>query len=85
MTAATNQHYDLDPAVFGTFLGKHRKYSSGLYLEPDDTLDTAQERKLRFVADRLGIRAEDGGTRLLDVGCGWGASPFSWPTLSAVR
>ena len=68
--AATNQHYDLDPELFGLFLGPLRKYSSGLYESPDDTLATAQERKLRFVARRLGIT---GGERLLDVGCGWGS------------
>jgi cyclopropane-fatty-acyl-phospholipid synthase len=68
--AATNQHYDLDPELFGLFLGPLRKYSSGLYESPDDTLATAQERKLRFVARRLGIA---GGERLLDVGCGWGS------------
>jgi cyclopropane-fatty-acyl-phospholipid synthase len=69
-TAATNKHYDLDPELFGLFLGPLRKYSAGLYESPDDTLAVAQERKLRFVARRLGIA---GGERLLDVGCGWGS------------
>ena len=68
--AATNRHYDLDPEVFGLFLDPLRKYSCALYESPGDTLATAQERKLRFVAGRLGIA---GGERLLDVGCGWGS------------
>jgi len=68
--ADTNQHYDLDPAIFGSFLDPLRKYSCGLYQADDDTLETAQLRKLRFVADRLGLR---GGERVLDVGCGWGS------------
>ncbi|HET8660662.1 MAG TPA: class I SAM-dependent methyltransferase [Micromonosporaceae bacterium] len=68
--ADTNQHYDLDPAIFGSFLDPLRKYSCGLYQAHDDTLETAQLRKLRFVADRLGLR---GGERVLDVGCGWGS------------
>jgi cyclopropane-fatty-acyl-phospholipid synthase len=72
MTAPTNQHYDLDPEVFGQFLDPLRKYSSGLYESPDDTLAIAQERKLRFVAARLGITAGR-SSRLLDVGCGWGS------------
>lgn len=67
--AATNQHYDIDPAVFGLFLDSRRKYSSGRY-EPGDTLDAAQTRKLHFVAGQLGLK---GGERLLDVGCGWGS------------
>jgi cyclopropane-fatty-acyl-phospholipid synthase len=68
--ADTNQHYDLDPEIFGLFLDPLRKYSSGRYRSPEDTLEQAQVRKLRFVADRLGLR---GGERLLDVGCGWGS------------
>jgi cyclopropane-fatty-acyl-phospholipid synthase len=66
----TNQHYDQDPELFGLFLDPLRKYSAGLYESPDDTLAEAQERKLRFVARRLGI---GGGENLLDVGCGWGS------------
>ncbi|MBX6390360.1 MAG: class I SAM-dependent methyltransferase [Frankia sp.] len=66
----TNQHYDLDPEVFGLFLDPMRKYSSGRYLTETDTLGQAQINKLRFVADRLAIRP---GQRILDVGCGWGA------------
>ncbi|WP_261560582.1 SAM-dependent methyltransferase [Frankia tisae] len=69
-TAQTNQHYDLDPRIFGLFLDPMRKYSSGYYREPDLTLAEAQVAKLRFVADRLGLSE---GDRLLDVGCGWGA------------
>lgn len=68
--ADTNQHYDLDPAIFEQFLDPLRKYSSALYESPHDTLAEAQERKLRFVAGRLGLR---GGERLLDAGCGWGS------------
>ncbi|MFC7304194.1 SAM-dependent methyltransferase [Streptomyces monticola] len=69
-TADTNDHYDLDPEIFGLFLDPLRKYSSGLYEGPGDTLETAQRRKLRFVADRLGVRT---GSRVLDAGCGWGS------------
>ncbi len=68
--AETNQHYDLDPAVFEQFLDPMRKYSSALYLSPDDDLATAQRHKLRFVAGRMGV---DDGERVLDVGCGWGS------------
>ncbi|MFC8043421.1 SAM-dependent methyltransferase [Nocardia sp. NPDC057353] len=70
VTADTNQHYDLDPDIFGQFLDPLRKYSSALYESEGDTLEQAQRRKLRFVANRLGLT---GGERLLDVGCGWGS------------
>ncbi|MFC9967364.1 SAM-dependent methyltransferase [Nocardia ignorata] len=70
VVADTNQHYDLDPEIFGEFLDPLRKYSAALYESADDTLETAQRNKLRFVAERLGLR---GGEQLLDVGCGWGS------------
>jgi cyclopropane-fatty-acyl-phospholipid synthase len=68
--ADTNQHYDLDPEIFGLFLDPMRKYSSGYYRQPGIGLEEAQVAKLRFVADRLDLRD---GARLLDVGCGWGS------------
>lgn len=69
-TVETNQHYDLDPEIFGSFLDPMRKYSSGLYLDDTDDLAAAQRHKLAFVSGRLRLR---GGERVLDVGCGWGA------------
>ena len=69
--SATNKHYDdTPPEVFAAFLDKRLKYSSGLYTEPDLSLEDAQTAKLHFVARRLGL---SGGERLLDVGCGWGS------------
>ncbi|HTJ66790.1 MAG TPA: class I SAM-dependent methyltransferase [Actinospica sp.] len=69
--SATNKHYDdTPPEVFAAFLDTRLKYSSGLYPEPDLSLEDAQTAKLHFVAERLGVT---GGERLLDVGCGWGS------------
>jgi cyclopropane-fatty-acyl-phospholipid synthase len=69
--SATNKHYDdTPPELFAAFLDKRLKYSSGLYSEPDMSLEDAQTAKLHFVAGRLGIT---GGEQLLDVGCGWGS------------
>lgn len=68
--AATNQHYDQDPRIFELYLDKTRKYSAGIYREPTDSLDLAQQQKLHFVAERLGVKP---GDRLLDIGCGWGS------------
>ncbi|MCU1648768.1 MAG: class SAM-dependent methyltransferase [Nocardia sp.] len=70
VTADTNQHYDLDPDIFGQFLDPLRKYSSALYESDSDSLELAQRNKLRFVARRLGL---NGGEELLDIGCGWGS------------
>jgi cyclopropane-fatty-acyl-phospholipid synthase len=67
---ATNQHYELPPELFAQFLDARLKYSSGIYLRPDTTLDEAQTNKLHFIADL--VKARPGG-RLLDIGCGWGS------------
>jgi len=72
-TTETNQHYDLDPEIFGRFLDPMRKYSSGLYRDDADDLATAQQQKLAFVAERLQVGDLPVGARVLDVGCGWGA------------
>ena len=68
--ADTNQHYNLDAWVFELFLDPMRKYSCGLYESADDSLETAQQNKLHYVADRLALKP---GHRLLDLGCGWGS------------
>lgn len=70
MTAATNQHYDLDPELFAGFLDPLRKYSSGMFEADVRTLEQAQRRKLSFVAGQLRLL---GGERVLDIGCGWGS------------
>lgn len=66
---ATNRHYELPTEFFAAYLDRRLKYSSGLYQNPDTTLDQAQTAKLHFVARRLGLSA---GCRVLDIGCGWG-------------
>ncbi|GAA1013160.1 hypothetical protein Aple_016730 [Acrocarpospora pleiomorpha] len=67
---ATNKHYELPAELFGIYLDRRLKYSSGLYTNGHSDLDQAQTDKLHFVARRLGLT---GGERLLDVGCGWGS------------
>jgi len=67
---ATLRHYDMPAEVFAHFLDPWMKYSPGLFTAPDDDLSVAQERKMAFIAEQLGLT---GGGTLLDVGCGWGA------------
>ena len=38
--------------------------------EPDDSLETAQERKLELICRKLRLQP---GERMLDIGCGWGS------------
>src|SRR5215469_12194717 len=68
---AIMRHYDLPEDFFRLWLGPDMVYSCGWWEAGDQsgTLAQAQERKLDFFADHLGVR----GSRVLDVGCGWGA------------
>jgi len=62
-------HYDLGNAFFLPWLDRGMNYSSALYA-PGDSLETAQQRKLDRAATLLEL---DGGERVLEIGCGWGA------------
>jgi cyclopropane-fatty-acyl-phospholipid synthase len=61
-------HYDLSNEFFELFLDPTLTYSGALF-GAEDTLEQAQQRKI----DRLLDMTETGpGTRLLEVGTGWG-------------
>lgn len=68
--AANDQHYEVPAAFYAKVLGPHRKYSSGLWTGPDDTLEASEARMLRTTCERNQL--ED-GMRVLDLGCGWGS------------
>jgi cyclopropane-fatty-acyl-phospholipid synthase len=66
---AVQAHYDLSNDFYRAWLGPTMSYSSGLWdgvVDPDD----AQRAKVDRFASELGIGP---GTRVLDVGCGWGS------------
>src|ERR1700731_5437588 len=62
-------HYDLGNEFFRPWLDEAMNYSSALYANCD-TLERAQEAKLDRAAALLDL---DGGERVLEIGCGWGA------------
>ncbi len=62
-------HYDLGNDFFKLWLGKEMIYSCAYFRTADEDIDTAQERKLRHLCEKLRLRE---GKRLLDIGCGWG-------------
>ena len=62
-------HYDLSNELYGLFLDKGMNYSCGYFRSPADTLEQAQQNKLRHIAAKLDLRA---GHRVLDIGSGWG-------------
>ena len=62
-------HYDLKDELFELFLDSDRQYSCGYFPEPDADIETAQHRKKLHIAAKL---LPETGTRLLDIGSGWG-------------
>lgn len=63
-------HYDLSNALFETFLDKTMMYSSGVFLETNDSLYQASVNKLNRVCDWLALSAND---HVLEIGTGWGS------------
>lgn len=64
-------HYDLDGRLFDTMLDKgFASYTCGLYRDGANTLEQAQEAKLRLTCEKLHLRP---GQAVLDVGSGFTA------------
>lgn len=68
--AANQQHYEVPAAFYQRVLGRHLKYSSGLWAPDVSSLDQAEERMLAVTAERAGLAD---GQRVLELGCGWGS------------
>jgi cyclopropane-fatty-acyl-phospholipid synthase len=62
-------HYDLPAAFYQLILDPSMAYSCG-YWTGAHTLAAAQRAKLELICDKLGLQP---GSRLLDMGCGWGS------------
>jgi cyclopropane-fatty-acyl-phospholipid synthase len=67
---AIQVHYEHDDAFYLSFLDSTRTYSQGVFASESDSLGEAMKRKLDFVIDSCCLRP---GSRVLDVGGGWGA------------
>lgn len=68
--AAIRHHYDAGNDFYRLWLDRSLTYSCALRENTDDTLEIAQDRKLRFHLDAIGA---DNARAVLDIGCGWGA------------
>ncbi len=62
-------HYDLGNDFYGLWLDPSMTYSSAVFERFDESLQEAQARKYRRIAQALELCAED---RVLEIGCGWG-------------
>ncbi|MFJ8039035.1 class I SAM-dependent methyltransferase [Kitasatospora sp. NPDC096147] len=67
--AVISHHYDLSNDFYALLLGPAMAYSCAYYTEPEQTLRAAQQAKFDLVCRKLELGP---GSRLLDVGCGWG-------------
>ena len=63
------EHYDLDHALFESFLDADMQYSCAYFADPDFDLEQAQRAKCRHIAEKLLLQP---GQRVLDIGSGWG-------------
>lgn len=61
-------HYDLGNDFYAEWLDPSMTYSSARFAEGDD-LEAGQRRKIATLLDRLQLQP---GSRLLEIGCGWG-------------
>jgi cyclopropane-fatty-acyl-phospholipid synthase len=62
-------HYDIGNDFYRLFLDKGLQYSCAYFMNDDNTLEEAQQNKLRLIASKLNLKT---GQRVLDIGCGWG-------------
>jgi cyclopropane-fatty-acyl-phospholipid synthase len=68
--AQIKESYDISNDFYRLFLDKRMIYSCALFNGTDD-LEQAQLNKLNWIADAARVRP---GTRVLDIGCGWGGN-----------
>ena len=62
-------HYDLGNEFYKMWLDDTMAYSSGMYIQPNETLMDAQINKFQLMYERLALRPEH---TLLEIGSGWG-------------
>jgi cyclopropane fatty-acyl-phospholipid synthase-like methyltransferase len=63
------EHYDRGNDFFEWFLGDRMIYTSGYFLNPNQTLEQAQDNKMHLSCQKLQLKP---GMKYLDIGCGWG-------------
>lgn len=63
-------HYDLGNDLYTAFLSKEMLYSSAIFRSTSDSLEQAQQNKLKAICERLDLQE---GQTLVEIGTGWGA------------
>jgi cyclopropane-fatty-acyl-phospholipid synthase len=70
--AAVGHHYNVGNDFYELVLGPAMTYSCARFADPNASLEEAQAAKHELICRKLGLH-ERPGSRLLDVGCGWGS------------
>jgi len=63
-------HYNLSDSLYDLFLDPKRQYSCGYFKNENDTLEIAQNNKIKHIIKKLNIKPNQ---KVLDIGCGWGS------------
>ena len=63
-------HYDLSDDLYNLFLDPKKQYSCGYFKNENDTLEVAQNNKIKHIINKLNIKPNQ---KVLDIGCGWGS------------
>ena len=64
-----SKHYDLGNDFFSQWLDKTLTYSSAIYENQNDDLETAQKNKYQKLINLLNLKDN---SKVLEIGCGWG-------------
>ncbi|MGA9334560.1 MAG: cyclopropane-fatty-acyl-phospholipid synthase family protein [Rudaea sp.] len=62
-------HYDLGNDFFRLFLDENMMYSSAIFADAEESLESASTRKLDHICRKLDLSAND---RVVEIGTGWG-------------
>jgi cyclopropane-fatty-acyl-phospholipid synthase len=81
---AISHHYDVSNQFYALVLGESMTYSCARFSEAGMGLADAQASKHEHICRKLGLH-EAPGSRLLDVGCGWGSMAIHAATHHGAR
>lgn len=71
--ASAEQHYEVPAEFFIKKMGPQMKYSCCLYPDANTTLAESEDHALKLFCDRAELDKLPAGSKVLDLGCGWGS------------
>lgn len=71
-TRKVKHHYEVDSRVYEIILDPEMVYTCGFFEEGNESLAAAQHNKLTAAIKRMEL--PQGPVKVLDIGCGWGAT-----------